>query len=107
MLINLYLIGGLFLGWSLGRNNLSNLFGAAIFTRMVQPKTATFIAIVFVVLGAVFGGYVGIGARAHDVGRLYHQHIRGVGLMGYDVSGHSRVDCPSHRRIRCRMEHFL
>lgn len=56
MLINLYLIGGVFLGWSRGRNNLSNLFGAAIFTRMVQPKTATFIAIVFVVLGAVFGG---------------------------------------------------
>lgn len=55
MIADLFLVGGLFLGWSLGRNNLSNLFGAAIFTRMVHPKTATLIAIVFVALGALFG----------------------------------------------------
>lgn len=55
MSADLFLIGGLFLGWSLGRNNLSNLFGAAIFTRMVRPKTATLIAIIFVALGALFG----------------------------------------------------
>lgn len=49
------IIGGLFLGWALGRNNLSHLFGSAVATRMVTTKTATYLAIFFVVLGALFG----------------------------------------------------
>lgn len=63
MFADLFLIGGLFLGWSLGRNNLSNLFGPAIFTRMVTAKTATVIAIIFVALGAMLGS----GATANSV----------------------------------------
>ncbi len=52
----LFIIGGLFLAWVFGRNNISNLFGAAVFTRMVTMRTATLIAILFVVLGALISG---------------------------------------------------
>ena len=39
----LFIIGGLFLAWAFGRNNISNAFGAAVFTRMVSMRTATVI----------------------------------------------------------------
>ena len=49
----LFLLGGLFLGWSFGRNNLSNVFGVAIGTRMVTFKTAALFASVFILLGSL------------------------------------------------------
>ena len=52
-----YLLGAAFLGWSLGRNNLSNLFGCAIGTRMVKLKTAAVLASVFVFAGVFISGY--------------------------------------------------
>lgn len=52
-----YLLGAIFLGWSLGRNNLSNLFGCAIGTKMVQLKTAAVLASVFLFLGVFISGY--------------------------------------------------
>lgn len=52
----IFLIGGLFLALVFGRNNISNLFGAAVFTRMVSLRMATIIAILFVILGAVISG---------------------------------------------------
>ena len=51
-----FLIGGLFLGWSLGANDAANVFGTAVGTRMLRFKTATIICAVFVVLGAVMDG---------------------------------------------------
>lgn len=51
-----FLIGGLFLALVFGRNNISNLFGAAIFTRMVSMRIATMIAILFVILGTIISG---------------------------------------------------
>ena len=51
-----YLSGGLFLGFTLGANNMSSLFGTAIGTRMVSFKKAAFLACIFVLAGAVFGG---------------------------------------------------
>lgn len=51
-----YCIGAVFLGWSLGRNNLSNLFGSAIGTRMITLKTAVICASFFVFLGVFFSG---------------------------------------------------
>jgi len=51
-----YLSGGLFLGFTLGANNMSSLFGTAVGTKMVSFKKAAFFACVFVFLGAVFGG---------------------------------------------------
>lgn len=53
----LYVLGAVFLGWSLGRNNLSNLFGSAIGTKMICLKMAAFLAGVFVCLGVFISGY--------------------------------------------------
>ena len=50
------LIGIMILGWSLGRNNLSNLFGTAIGTGMVQLKSAAMLALIFIFTGAFLSG---------------------------------------------------
>ena len=49
----IFLSSGLFLGWSLGANDASNIFGTAVGTKMVKFNTAAVIASVFVILGAV------------------------------------------------------
>ena len=49
----IFLLGGLFLGWSLGANDAANVFGTAVGTRMVQFKTAAIICSLFVILGAI------------------------------------------------------
>jgi len=46
------LIGIMILGWSLGRNNLSNLFGTAIGTGMVRLRSAAMLAFIFIFTGA-------------------------------------------------------
>ena len=46
----------LVLGWALGKNNLSNLFGTAVGTRMVSLKTAEVLAAVFISVGALVSG---------------------------------------------------
>ncbi len=53
----LFLLGAVFLGWSFGRNNLSNLFGTAIGTRMLPLTMAACVAGTFVFLGAFVSGY--------------------------------------------------
>lgn len=50
-----FVFGGLFLAWAFGRNNISNVFGAAVWTRMVTMPVATGIAILFVLLGCFWG----------------------------------------------------
>ncbi len=52
----IFLSSGLFLGWSLGANDASNIFGTAVGTKMVKFRTAAFISSIFVILGAVLGG---------------------------------------------------
>ena len=54
--ILLFLLGGLFLGWSLGANDAANVFGTAVGTRMVNFRTAAIICSIFVILGAVISG---------------------------------------------------
>ncbi|MFZ0391967.1 MAG: inorganic phosphate transporter [Calditrichia bacterium] len=61
-----FLLGGLFLGWSLGANGAANIFGTAVGTRMVRFKTAAIVASIFVVLGAVISG----AGPAHTLNRL-------------------------------------
>jgi len=54
-----FLSSGLFLGWTLGANDASNVFGSAVGSRMIRFKQAAIIASIFVVLGAVIQGYGG------------------------------------------------
>ena len=56
----LSLLGGIFLGWSLGANDASNVFGSAVAARMVKFRTAAVLASVFVLLGALLEGQAGI-----------------------------------------------
>lgn len=54
------LLGGIFLGWSLGANDASNVFGSAVAARMVKFWTAAILASIFVILGALLEGQGGI-----------------------------------------------
>jgi len=54
--IFLFLLGGLFLGWSLGANDAANVFGTAVGTRMVSFKTAAITCSIFIILGSVISG---------------------------------------------------
>ena len=66
MLLIIFLSSGLFLGWSLGANDASNIFGTAVATRMVKFKTAAIIASLFIILGAVISG----AGTSHTLGKL-------------------------------------
>jgi len=61
-----YLSSGFFLGWSLGANDASNVFGTAVATRMVKFKTAAIICGVFIILGSVISG----AGASHTLGQL-------------------------------------
>lgn len=65
-MIFIYLLSGLFLGWSLGANDTGNIFGAAVETRMLKFRTAALIAAVFITLGAVIEG----SGPSQTLGRL-------------------------------------
>ena len=56
----LSLLGGVFLGWSLGANDAANIFGTAVTSRMVRFYQAAILASIFVVLGAVLEGAGGM-----------------------------------------------
>ena len=56
----LNLLGGVFLGWSLGANDAANIFGTAVTSRMVSFYRAAVLASLFVVLGAVLEGARGM-----------------------------------------------
>lgn len=55
-MILFYLTSGLFLGWSLGANDASHIFGSAVGSKMVSFRKAAIIASVFFILGAVMQG---------------------------------------------------
>src|SRR5512137_1991981 len=65
-MILLFLTSGLFLGWSLGANDASNVFGSAVGSKMVSFRKAAIIASVFVILGAVIQG----AGASHTLGKL-------------------------------------
>jgi PiT family inorganic phosphate transporter len=54
------LSSGIFLGWSLGANDASNVFGTAVASRMVKFTTAAALCSLFVVAGALLEGQGGI-----------------------------------------------
>jgi phosphate/sulfate permease len=55
-MILFFLTSGLFLGWSLGANDASHIFGSAVGSKMVTFRRAAIIASVFFILGAVIQG---------------------------------------------------
>jgi inorganic phosphate transporter, PiT family len=55
-MILFFLTSGLFLGWSLGANDASHIFGSAVGSKMVSFKKAAIIASVFFILGSVIQG---------------------------------------------------
>lgn len=55
-MILLFLTSGLFLGWSLGANDASNVFGSAVGSKMITFRRAAIVASVAVILGAVIQG---------------------------------------------------
>lgn len=60
------LSSGLFLGWSLGANDASNVFGTAVGSRMISFRTAAICCSLFLLLGAVISG----AGASHTLGKL-------------------------------------
>jgi PiT family inorganic phosphate transporter len=65
-MILFFLTSGLFLGWSLGANDASHIFGSAVGSKMVSFRKAAVIASVFFILGAVIQG----SGTSHTLGQL-------------------------------------
>jgi inorganic phosphate transporter, PiT family len=55
-----HLLGGIYLGWSLGANDAANVFGTAVTSKMISFLMAALICAGFVVLGATLEGQAGI-----------------------------------------------
>jgi len=66
-----HLLGGIYLGWSLGANDTANVFGTAVTSRMVSFFTAAVLSAGFVVLGAVLEGQAGMDT----IGNLAQQNL--------------------------------
>ncbi len=56
----LSLLSGVFLGWGLGANDSANIFGTAVYSRVVSYRLAIVLTAMFVTLGAVLEGNNGI-----------------------------------------------
>jgi PiT family inorganic phosphate transporter len=61
-----FISSGLFLGWSLGANDASNVFGTAVGCRMIRFKTAAVCCSFFIILGSVISG----AGASHTLGKL-------------------------------------
>ncbi len=53
------LLGGIFLGWSLGSNDSANVFGTAVANNIIKFRTAVIILATLVLIGALAEGYKG------------------------------------------------
>ena len=53
----LFVLSGVFMGWSVGTNDAANVFGTAVGTRVVKYRTAVWLCAAFAVLGAVVNGH--------------------------------------------------
>ncbi len=56
----LSLLSGIFLGWGLGANDSANIFGTAVYNRVVSFRLAITLTAIFVTLGAALEGHQGI-----------------------------------------------
>jgi PiT family inorganic phosphate transporter len=62
----IFILSGLFLGWSLGANDAANVYGTAVGTQMIKFRTAAIACSAFVIVGAVVGG----AGASHTLGQL-------------------------------------
>lgn len=69
LLTIVFLSSGLFLGWSLGASDASNIFGTAVGTKMIKFRTAAIISSIFVIIGAVYAGS-GTSETLNDLGEI-------------------------------------
>jgi len=69
------ILGGVFLGWSLGANDASNVIGPAVTSRMLRFTTAAILASLFVLLGAVLQGRSGIHTLSGLTQMTLHQAV--------------------------------
>lgn len=65
-MVAFFLSSGFFLGWSLGANDASNVFGTAVGTKMIKFRTAAIYCSIFIILGAVISG----AGASHTLGKL-------------------------------------
>jgi PiT family inorganic phosphate transporter len=65
-MILFFLTSGLFLGWSLGANDASHVFGSAVGSKMISFRKAAIIASIFFILGAVLQG----SGTSHTLSKL-------------------------------------
>ena len=64
-----FISSGILLGWSLGANHASGLFGTAVISKMVKFKVSAIIAGIFVIIGAIIGGE-GTSKTLNDLGAI-------------------------------------
>lgn len=56
----LFLLGGILLGWGLGANDSANIFGTAVYTKVIKYGWAVGLTALFVMIGAIMDGERGI-----------------------------------------------
>ncbi len=59
-MVYIWLLSGLYMGWSLGANDPSYIFGTAILTKMIRHRTTVILLCLFAVIGAVCQGAPGM-----------------------------------------------
>lgn len=69
------IVGGVFLGWSLGANDASNVIGPAVSSRMLRFTTAASMASLFVLMGALLQGHSGIHTLSGLTEMTLHQAV--------------------------------
>ena len=50
----------IFLGWTLGYNNMSAIFGPPVVAGVIKYRTSTILAAIFIILGTIIGGSAGM-----------------------------------------------
>lgn len=56
----IFLLSGLYMGWSLGANDPSHIFGTAVVTNMIKYRTVIILLCIFLCLGAALQGAEGL-----------------------------------------------
>jgi len=77
-----WLSGSLFLGWALGANDASNVFGTAVGTRAVRFATAAICICIFCILGAAIQGSTGI----ESISCIAAQNVRTAFIISFSAA---------------------